>query len=73
MSGGSAGVPGTKVNLNTADAATLETLPQVGAVMAAKIIAWRTAHRRFLTVQDLLTVGGIGAKTFAVLKPLVTV
>lgn len=68
-----AGVPAGKVNLNTADAAALETLPHVGPALAAKIIAWRTAHGRFRSIQDLLGVGGVGEKTFATLKDLVTV
>ena len=48
--GASRHAPGTtadgKVNLNTADAATLETLPRVGPAMAARIIAWREANGR---------------------------
>ena len=64
---------GAKVNLNTADAATLETLPRVGPAMAARIIAWREANGRFSTVEDLMNITGIGEKTFADLKDLVTV
>lgn len=73
-SGGAGGAaPAGKVNLNTADATALETLPHVGPALAARIVAWRTAHGRFRSVQDLLGVGGIGEKTFATLKDLVTV
>lgn len=64
---------GGKVNLNTADAATLETLPRVGPAMAERIIRWREENGRFTSVEDLLGVTGIGEKTFAELKELVSV
>jgi competence protein ComEA len=73
--GGSTGATAVagKVNLNTADAAALETLPRVGPAMAARIIAWRTENGRFTAVEDLLSVTGIGDKTFEGLRDLVTV
>jgi competence protein ComEA len=64
---------GGKVNLNTADAATLETLPRIGPAMAQRIIDWREQNGRFAAVEDLLDVTGIGDATFAGLKDLVTV
>ena len=64
-------IPG-KVNINTADEPTLETLPRVGPAMAARILAWRTANGRFTAVEDLMSVSGIGEKTFEGLKDLVT-
>lgn len=67
------GVTGAKVNLNTADAAALEGLPRVGPAMAQRIIAWRESNGRFSSVEDLLSVTGIGDKTFAELKDLVTI
>jgi competence protein ComEA len=70
--GGGAVVPG-KVNINTADAATLETLPRVGPAMADRIIAWRDANGRFAAVEDLMSVSGVGEKTFESLRELVTV
>lgn len=64
---------GGKVNLNTADSAALETLPRVGPAIAARILAWRETNGRFTSVEDLMSVSGIGDKTFAGLKDLVTV
>ena len=61
-----------KVNINTADEPTLETLPRVGPAMAARILAWRTANGRFTAVEDLMSVSGIGEKTFEGLRDLVT-
>ena len=61
------------VNLNTADAAALDTLPRVGPAMAERIIAWREANGGFSSVEDLLDVSGIGDATLAGLRDLVTV
>jgi len=69
---GAGAAPG-KVNLNTADAALLDTLPGVGPATAAKIIAWREQNGRFESIEDLLDVGGIGESKFASLRDLVTV
>lgn len=69
--GGSAGTT-TLVNLNTADAAMLETLPRIGPALAARIIAWREANGGFASVDELRSVSGIGAKVFADLRELVT-
>ncbi|HRN30484.1 MAG TPA: helix-hairpin-helix domain-containing protein [Terrimesophilobacter sp.] len=75
--GGTAGTNGGvvtgKVNLNTADGPTLETLPRVGPALAARIIQWRETNGRFRTIEDLMSVSGIGEKTFAGLRDLVTV
>ncbi|MFT4011217.1 MAG: helix-hairpin-helix domain-containing protein [Nocardioidaceae bacterium] len=64
--------PGTLVNLNTADLATLDTLPEVGPVTAQAILSWRDAHGGFSSVDQLLEVDGIGEATLAKLTPLVT-
>jgi competence protein ComEA len=63
---------GGKVNLNTADETALETLPRVGPAMAKRIIDWRTKNGRFTAVEDLMSVTGVGEKTFDALKDLVT-
>lgn len=62
-----------KLNLNSASAAELETLPGVGPVLAERIITWRTDHGKFATVDALDAVVGIGAKLLAGLRDLVTV
>ena len=61
-----------KINLNLADAATLDTLPRIGPAMAQRIIDWRTANGRFSSVDDLLAVAGIGQKTLDGIRDLVT-
>lgn len=71
--GGAAPAAGGPVNLNTADLATLETLPGVGPVLAQRILDWRTEHGRFTAVEELGEVSGIGDKIYAQLAPKVTV
>ncbi len=73
--GSAPAAPGTGplVNLNTADLAQLETLPDVGPVTAQAIIDWRTAHGGFTDVAELLEVDGIGDATLATISPHVTV
>ncbi|UTT62558.1 ComEA family DNA-binding protein [Microcella humidisoli] len=62
-----------RVNLNTADAAALETLPGVGPAIAARIIAWRDENGPFRSVDELTAVSGIGEKTLAGLRDQATV
>jgi competence protein ComEA len=61
------------VDLNTADAAALESLPRVGPALAERIIAWRTENGRFTSVEDLLAVSGIGEKMLEALRDRVRV
>ena len=65
--------PGVLVNLNTATQPELEALPEVGPVTAQAILAWRTEHGGFTSVDELLEVDGIGEATLATVAPLVTV
>lgn len=62
-----------RVNLNTADAAALETLPGVGPAIAARIIAWRDENGPFRSVDELTAVSGIGERTLAGLRDQATV
>jgi competence protein ComEA len=61
------------VNLNTATAADLQTLPKIGAAAAARIIEYREKNGGFKKIEDLMNVKGIGEKTFLKLKPMVVV
>ena len=56
------------VNINTATAAELDTLPRIGPAIAARIIAFRTEHGGFKSLEELMNVSGIGEKTFERLK-----
>ncbi len=57
---GKAASPGGLVDLNAATVEELDTLPGVGPVTAAAIIAWRDANGRFTSVDQLGDVDGIG-------------
>lgn len=61
------------VNINTATAEELQTLPRIGPAMAQRIIAWREAHGGFRSVDELDAVPGIGPSMLENLRPLVTV
>jgi competence protein ComEA len=61
------------VNVNTADAVMLETIPGIGPVTAAAIIAHREASGSFESVEELLEVQGIGPATLESLRAYVTV
>jgi len=69
---GSGDPPGV-VDLNTADLATLDTLPGVGPAIAQRILDWREAHGPFHSVDELLEVSGIGPATLERLRDRVRV
>lgn len=70
---GSAQKGSTPVNINTATAEELQTLPRIGPAMAQRIIAWREAHGGFRSVDELDAVPGIGPSMLENLRPLVMV
>jgi competence protein ComEA len=61
------------VNLNLATQVDLEALPGIGPVTATAILAWRTEHGGFSTVDELLEVSGIGEATLAEISPYIHV
>ena len=67
------GAPVGLVNVNTATAAELETLPGIGEVIAQAIIDHRTENGPFASVEELLDVSGIGDATLENIRELVTV
>lgn len=71
----SSGVSGATglVNINTANAAELQTLSGVGPSMAQSIIDERTQNGPFTSIEDLMRVSGIGEKKFAKIKDCICV
>lgn len=65
--------PNGIVNINTADAGTLESLPGVGPATAKAIIAHRSENGPFGQPEDLLRVKGIGDGKFAAMRQFVSV
>ena len=70
---GAGPVAGALVNLNTASASELETLPGIGEVIAQRIVDHRTANGPFASVDQLLDVSGIGDSILESIRELVTV
>ena len=64
---------GSKVNINTADLAALESLPGIGPSLAQRIIDYRQAHGSFERIEDIMEVSGIGEAIFEGLQDLITV
>jgi len=64
---------GAVVNLNTATATQIATLPGIGEKAAQRIIEYREKNGGFKKIEELMNVKGIGEKSFLKLKPLVTV
>jgi competence protein ComEA len=61
------------VNLNTATAAELDTLPGIGPKTAARIVEYRQKNGGFKKIEELINVRGVGEKSFLKLKAYVTV
>lgn len=61
-----------RIDLDTAQLATLDLLPGIGPALAARIVADREAHGPFGSVDGLQRVKGIGPALAARLQPLVT-
>ncbi len=76
VSAGSAtteGAGGGLVNLNTASAEELKTLPGIGEATAAAIIEERERGGPFTSVEDVMRVSGVGEKKYERLRELVCV
>ena len=74
---GAAGAAGasagsTVVDLNSATAEQLDTLPGIGPSTAAKIVAYRQQHGAFHSLAELDAISGIGPSKLAELKGLVS-
>ena len=61
------------ININTADAATLQRLPGIGPAIAERIIAHRETHGAFRIIEEITDVSGIGEARFADIRDQITV
>jgi competence protein ComEA len=66
-------VLGGKVNINTATAEELDTLPGIGPAFAQRIIEYREANGPFESIEGIINVSGIGDATFEKIKDRITV
>jgi len=62
-----------RININTAAANELESLPGIGETMAARIVSHRERYGAFRRAEHLMMVRGISDKKFRALQPLITV
>ncbi len=65
--------PGSPVDLNLADAATLETIPGIGPTLAERIVTFRTMTGPFASVDGLADVSGITPSRLDAIAPYLTV
>lgn len=61
------------IDLNTASAQLLETLPSIGEVRAAAVVSYRNANGGFQAIEDVTNVSGIGPATYEAIRRLATV
>ena len=62
-----------KININTATAEELQTLPGIGETLADRILSYRAANGAFTDIRQLMEVEGIGEKKFEAIANLITV
>lgn len=62
-----------KVNINTADAGTLMTLPGIGEAKADAIIEYRESSGGFQCIEDIMNITGIKEAVFSKIKDKITV
>lgn len=61
-----------KININKADAATLQQLSGIGPTLASRIVEFRTEHGPFTQIEDLKKVKGIGTKMFDKISQIIS-
>jgi len=59
------------IDINTADAETLSTLPGIGPTLAQRIVEYRETWGDFYYIEDIMNVEGIGPSTFENIKDLI--
>ena len=62
-----------RIDINTADAAQLVTIPGIGETRAAAILAYREKNGPFAKVEDIMQVSGIKSALFEKMKDYITI
>jgi competence protein ComEA len=66
-------LPLAAIDINSASAAELETLPGIGPTYAQRIVEYREQNGPFAAIEEVQEVKGIGPSTFEKLEGLITV
>lgn len=61
------------LDINSATAAQLEELPEIGPKLAERVVEFRTTNGPFTSVDQLVAIRGISERIVEILRPLVTV
>jgi competence protein ComEA len=64
--------PPTSIDINTADAAALSSLPGLGATLAERIVRFRDVNGPFASIDELADVAGMTQKRVDAIVPYVT-
>jgi competence ComEA-like helix-hairpin-helix protein len=62
-----------RININTATAPELETLPGIGPVLAGRIVEYREEVGRFNDTREIVEVSGIGEGKYGNIEELIVV
>ncbi|MDZ7331848.1 MAG: helix-hairpin-helix domain-containing protein [candidate division KSB1 bacterium] len=63
----------TPIDINQATIEELIQIPQIGQVIAARIVEYRKEHGNFKQIEELLAVKGVGRKKLEVMRPYIFV
>ncbi|WP_420641753.1 helix-hairpin-helix domain-containing protein [Candidatus Leptofilum sp.] len=64
---------GGLVDINEAGVAALDTLPGIGPSTAEKIVEYRETNGPFVSIDEIMSVSGIGPAKFEQIQPFITV
>lgn len=62
-----------RININTATASELDTLPGIGPTTAQSIVDYRVQHGEFQVIQEIQNVSGVGPATYALIENYISV
>lgn len=68
-----ASAEGVVIDINKANVADLDTLPGIGPSTAEKIVEYRETNGPFVTIEEIMSVSGIGSAKFEKIQAYITV